>query len=239
MSASRDRKTGPANKSAWAILLAGGDLPGFGPDIDPLFLSLKSQPILSYAISAVERCPEIEHVLIVASPPRVERIRAMIGMFGSSKCKAIIPAAGSRDAMVRAALQSLGESKPAFLAIVDGAMPFVTADMLSETVRLAKKYGAASAANEITGPIVRTDHGAKVTGWSNGSTWWRTSGPQAFRVEVLEKALEYAAKKKLQVPDEASAVVAMKQDLRILPVQQRLIRIETRPDLALAEFLMR
>lgn len=239
MSTKKGRKATPTNSLTWAILLAGGRSSGFGEDVDPVFLSLNSKPVLTYSLSAIERCPDVENTVIVAPKERVESVRVMATMFGASKVKAVVAGSGSREAMVRAGLEAVSEAGPGYVAIVDGAVPGVTPEMISETVRAAHKCGAATVARPITDPIAESEKGSKITGLPNGSTWWITVGPQAFRVDVLERALQNAAKKKLRIADEAAAVAALKEDVQLVPIRRHLVRIDAPADLMLAEFLLR
>lgn len=239
MSTIKGRKAATASSSSWAIVLAGGRASGFSAEIDPVFLSLGSKPVLTYTIAAVERCPEVEGVVIVASKERVESLRSMVHMYGSSKVKAIVPGAATRDAMIRAGLAALADHHPGFIAVLDGAIPGVTPELIGEAVRAARKHGASSVARQIVEPIAESTKGFKITGLPNGSTWWSTVGPQVFRTELLERALANAAKKKLHPADEAAAVAALKQDVHLVPTRRMLVRIDGPADLMLAEYLLR
>lgn len=234
----KQTKALPTAEGVWAIVLAAGKASGFTTDVEPSFLSLGSKPVLAYSIQAIERCPEIEGVVVVASKERVDGLRGMLQMFGASKVKAIVSGGPARDEMVKSGLEAVDVSEAGFIAVVDGAIPNLTPELIAETVRAARKHGAASVARQLKGPLAESAKGNKITGLPNGSTWWTTLGPQVFRLDVIRRAMENAAKKRLKVADEAAAVVAMKGEVQLVPTDRMLIRIDSPQDLLLSEFLL-
>ncbi len=239
MTTNKARKSTSTSSSVWGIVLAGGRTSQFGTDIDPVFLSLGSKPVLTYSLAAVERCAEIEAVVVVASKERIDSVRTMINMFGCTKVKAIVAGPPPREAAVAAGLHALEERQPGFIAIVDGAVPGITPELISETIKMARKRGSAAVARQLALPVCESAKGVKITGTPEDGTLWITMGPQVFRKDHLEKALSHASKKKLRAADEAALAAAAKIDVHLVPTRRMLIRIDTPQDLNLAEYVLR
>jgi 2-C-methyl-D-erythritol 4-phosphate cytidylyltransferase len=239
MTTTKARKASALSPSVWGIVLAGGRASQFGSDIDPVFLSLGSKPVLTYCLSAIERCPDIEGIVVVAPKERVDSVRTMIGMFGCTKVKAIVAAPPAREASVSAGLQALADRNPGYVAILDGAIPGVAPEMISEAVKTSRKHGIAAVARPVGAPVCESAKGTKVTGMPEDGTIWVLLGPQVFRRDHLEKALANAAKKKIRGADEAALAVAAKLDVHLVPIRRLLIRIDSPQDLNLADHLLR
>lgn len=225
--------------SAWGLIIASGKPEGFAEGVDPSFLTLGSKPVLMHSLAAFEKCADIEGLVILASKDRVESVRAMVQMFGCAKVKRILPMGASRASSILGVVKELQGDKVPVLAIHEGIRPMVSADEISETVKLAKKHGAAVLCDRIPDPVRLTEKGSKVTAEVEGSHLWSCRSPQAFKVDVLVKALDAAAKKKVALRDEADALALVKGELHVVPATHSVIRISGPRDLVLADYLLR
>ena len=71
------------------------------------------------------------------------------------------------------------------------------------------------------------------------NTAWTAQTPQAYKLDVLEKALAAAAKKKAPLQDESAALELIKHEVHLVPCPPSNIRIANPEDLTLAEALKR
>lgn len=224
--------------SAWGLVVASGKPEDFTEGVDPSFLTLGSKPVLMHALAAFEKCPDIEGLILLANKDRVESVRAMVQMFGCAKVKRIAPLGAHRTASILGVIKELQGEKVSLLTLHEGIRPMVTAEEISETIKLAKKHGAAALCDRILDPVRMTDKGSKVTETVEG-TAWACRSPQTFKVELLTKALEAAQKKKLVLRDEAEALSLVKGELHVVPATRPVIRITGPRDLVLADYLLR
>lgn len=224
--------------SAWGLVVASGKPEDFTEGVDPSFLTLGSKPVLMHALAAFEKCPDIEGLVLLANKDRVESVRAMVQMFGCAKVKRIAPLGAHRTASILGVIKELQGEKVTLLTLHEGIRPMVTAEEISETIKLAKKYGAAALCDRILDPVRMTDKGSKVTETVEG-TAWACRSPQTFKVELLTKALEAAQKKKLVLRDEAEALSLVKGELHVVPATRPVVRITGPRDLVLADYLLR
>ena len=225
--------------SAWGLVLASGKPEDFAEGVDPSFLTLGTKPVLMHALAAYEKCPDVEGLVVLAAKERVDGVRAMVQMFGCSKVKRISPLANNRLQSVMGALKELKADKVPVVSIHEGIRPMVTPEEIAETIKVAKKSGAAVLCDRILDPVRLTEKGSKVTDSLSDGTAWSCRSPQTFKVDLLIKALEAAQKKKAVLRDEADAFALAKMELHVVPATRAVIRISGPRDLVLADYLLR
>lgn len=222
----------------FGIIVAAGKSERMGADVDKVFLSLGTRPVLSYAVQAFEQCPMIDGVILVVRKDRIDSARGMSQMFGFSKVRHIVAGGNSRQASVMNGLEKLGDDVK-IVAIHDGARPCVTAAIIEETIKSAKRHGSGVASVKVTDTIKEVDRGMLVSRTVDRTKLWAVQTPQTFRVDWLRKAYSLCAKKRMAVTDEASAVEMIGEEVHLVPVPGMNIKITSPADLSLAAMLLK
>ena len=221
----------------FGIIVAAGRSERMGSSADKAFLSLGTKPMLAYSLVAFERCPDIDGVIVVVRKDRLDAARGMARMFGCAKVRKVVAGGAKRQISVQNGLAQLNEDTR-IVAVHDGARPCVTAELVSDTVKAAKRYGSGVAAVKITDTVKHVERGFTVTKTVDRSKLWAVQTPQTFKYEVLVKAFGVVRKKKLTVTDEASAVEQVLKDVHLVPAALTNIKVTTPDDLALASALL-
>lgn len=224
---------------AWGVLIATTEGASFGEGIDPVFLTLSSRPVLTYSLSAFERCPDVEGLVLVAAKDRVESVRSMVQLFGCSKAKKILPAGASILSTLHSVLDAMGEEKISVITVHDASRPLVTSAQISETIQAARKQGAALLAAPVRESIVRTERSTKVSESIDSGNLWTVGSPRSYKIDILRKALAAAHKKKLSVVDESQTLPLVKVAPYVVPGDRSTTRIQAPSDLMLVETLLR
>jgi 2-C-methyl-D-erythritol 4-phosphate cytidylyltransferase len=222
----------------FGIIVAAGKSERMGPDVDKAFLSLGTRPVLAYSLLAFEQCPLIDGVILVVRKDRMDSARGLAQIFGCDKVRKIVAGGASRQASVMTGLAALGDDVRV-VAVHDGARPCVTSDLISETIKSAKRHGSGVAAVKITDTIKEVDRGMVVSRTVDRSKLWAVQTPQTFKVELLTRAYEHVGKKKLAITDEASAVETLGEEVHLVPAPLSNIKITTPEDLALAGMILK
>jgi 2-C-methyl-D-erythritol 4-phosphate cytidylyltransferase len=220
------------------IIVAAGRGERMGPDVDKVFLSLGSKPVLVHSLLAFEKCAEIDEIILVVRKERVETARCAVQMFGCTKVRKIVVGGTQRQMSVANGMAELTDATD-IVAVHDGARPCVTSALISETIRSARQYGSGVAAVKITDTVKEVEKGMIISKTVDRTKLWRVQTPQSFKRELLEKALELVRKKKITVTDEASAVEFISKAVRLVPSSSSNIKITSPDDLVLAAALMR
>jgi len=222
----------------YGIVVAAGKSTRMGPDVDKAFLGLGSKPLVAYPLQAFEKCHDIDGVILVVRKERIESARGLVQMYGFSKVTKIIAGGNERQISVQNGVDALPKEAQ-IVAVHDGARPCVTPELISETIKSAKKYGSGVAGIKITDTVKSVERGYIVSETVDRTYLWAVQTPQTFKVDLLKKALEMVKKKKRVVTDEASAVELLGEDVHIVPSSSANIKITTADDLMLAAALMR
>lgn len=225
--------------SAWGIIITGGKADEFAEGVDTAFLTLASKPVLTYSLTAFERCPEVEGLVLVSSKERIESVRAMVQMFGCYKVKKILAGPTQRLGAVLTGLRAIEDEKVSVVTVHDGTRPCVTPEQISETVKAARKHGSGILATRSADPVKEVAKGTKITAHLDPATLWHALTPQSFKLETLRKALDAAQKKKAVIHDEAEALGLTKAEAHVVATTRPSIRIAAPADLNLAEYLLR
>lgn len=224
--------------SCWGVIIACGKGQQFSPEISTPFINLAGKPILVHVLTAYEQCPDIKGIVVVTDKTRTDSVLGMAQMFGLSKVKKVLAGFSARLPSIHAALTSLDEDIN-LVVIQDGARPFLKADLISEVIKTAKRFGAAVAANPVQDGIKETLKGQTVGKSVKGGAFWLIQTPRAYRRDILEKGLRAAAKKKMDLEDESAALDLVKQPVRLVESSPSNLAIRSGADFALAMALLK
>lgn len=104
-------------------------------------------------------------------------------------------------------------------------------------VRGAAAFGAAAPAVAVK-DTVKVVRGGFVMATPDRDTLRAVQTPQVFDFDLLRAALEQAKREERKITDDCSAVEALGMEVRILPGEERNIKITTPMDLKLAQLLL-
>jgi len=220
------------------IIVAAGKGERMGARVDKAFVSLGVKPVLAYSLEVFEECTDIDAVIIVAKKDRLAAARGMAQMFGCAKAQKVVAGGLKRQDSVQAGLAALGEDVR-HVVIHDAARPCVTTELISATLKAAKRYGAGLAAVKIADTIKRVERGTTVSETVDRSKLWSVQTPQAFKLELLQQAYDLVNKKGLTVTDEGSAVELVSDKVHIVPSTWTNIKITTAEDLPIAAAMLK
>jgi 2-C-methyl-D-erythritol 4-phosphate cytidylyltransferase/2-C-methyl-D-erythritol 2,4-cyclodiphosphate synthase len=236
-----------------AIIAAGGRGERFGGAEPKQLLSVGGTPILARSVDAFTSHPSVDAV-IVALPPaladhppaylRSARAFARHGEEaemrpGTGTPVWIVAGGARRQDSVANAFRAAGETTDV-IVIHDAARPFATAELIARTIAAAAESGAAVAAVRSRDTVKRTDRVAAASGRTvletiPRDTIYLAQTPQAFRREVLRRALEIGARDLVEATDEAALVERAGLPVRLVDGEASNIKITTPDDMVLGE----
>ena len=148
---------------------------------------------------------------------------------------------GERADSVRAALHALpaGVAADALVLVHDAARPNLRADDISNLHEAAMTHAdGAILAAPVRDTLKRADATGCIAATEPRDGIWRALTPQAFRRDLLLRALQAARADGVTVTDEAQAVERLGRHPRLVEGREDNLKVTTPADLALAEFLL-
>lgn len=207
---------------------------GYGKN--KLFIPVRDIPIIVHTLAVFERDGWCAEILLVINERDREEINRYIKHYGITKVTELVEGGRERQQSVFSGLKRL-EEEEGIVLIHDGARPFVKTEHIHRLVETADREGAAVLAVPVKDTIKKVE-GKEVQETVDRSTLWAVQTPQAFRLSVIKKAHELAAKDRFFGTDDASLVERTCQRVKIIEGDYENIKITTKEDLLFAEALL-
>ncbi len=216
-----------------AIIVAAGKSERMGTGTDKAFLNLGPKPVLAWSLLAFERCSDVDQVVLVVRKDQIMATKALVRMFGISKIRAVVSGGAKRQDSVMNGLKEV-DSDTRIVVIHDGARPCVKPETITETVKLARRTGAAVVGCHIWDTVKVVEKGTTVARTEDRTKLWAVQTPQAFSASIIRRAYANVAAKKLDVTDDASAVELLGEPVKIFETNTPNLKITTVEDLQIA-----
>ena len=159
--------------------------------------------------------------------------KALVRMFGISKVRAVVAGGPKRQDSVMNGLKEV-DSDTRVVVVHDGARPCVKPETIAETVKVAKRTGAAVVGCHIWDTVKYVEKGTTVTRTEDRSKLWAVQTPQAFSASLIRRAYAEVAKRKAEVTDDAAAVELLGEPVKIVETDVPNLKITTVEDLRIA-----
>lgn len=167
-----------------ALIIAGGSGERMHQDIPKQFLSINDRPVIVYTLEAFEHHPEIDEIAVVCIEGWEQVLMAYARQFGITKLKSVIPGGDCGQASIRNGVYALEEShsKDDIVLIHDAIRPLVSAEIISDCIRVTSMYGNAIAVIPCAEAMLTTDDEQVSTGSYPRDGLKRTQTPQGFKL---------------------------------------------------------
>lgn len=225
---------GTTTRAALVVPAAGsGERLGLG--IPKALADLGGRPMLAVTVSRLLEAAAFEDVVVLAPPdalrPFAEALAAVDARIR------VLPGGGTRQQSVALGTAALAPGIDV-ACVHDAARPLVAAATVRQVIEAAAAGGAATAASR-PADSVRAEVEAGVTTALDRARLWMVETPQAFRLGLLKRAHDEAARAGREYTDDASLVEALGERITIVATQGRNLKVTLEADLALATLLLR
>lgn len=212
--------------STWAVLVAAGRGERLGEDRPKAFVRLGELPLLAEPLRRLDASEWIEHVVLVAPPEWEEPAILLAEEIGASKVTACVTGGATRTESVRAGVAEVPEDAAAIL-VHDAARPLVPDDVVGRIVEaLGEGFDGAVPALPVADTVKRVDRDVVVETLVRDDLA-AVQTPQGFVAPVLRAALASG----VEGSDCASLVERNGGRVKIVPGDERLLKVTTRADL--------
>lgn len=183
------------NMKITAVIAAAGSGTRMGKG-NKLLIPINGKTVIERTLEAFQKSEYINEIVLVTSPEG--EIARLARSF--SKVTHIVEGAQTRAESVRRGIDFADGCD--YIAVSDGARPFVSCELIMRIAESAKKNGAAVPCIPLTDTVKDVDNG-KIEKTLDRSRLFGAQTPQIFRKELLRLAYEKCGD---GVTDESSAV---------------------------------
>ena len=179
-----------------ALLIAGGTGNRMHQDIPKQFLTVNEKPVIVYTMEVFQNHAEIDEIVVVCLAGWENVLAAYGKQFNITKLHKIVVGGTTGQESIYNGISALAEdhSMDDLILVHDGNRPLLPANMISDCIATANKYGCAVAAIPCQEAMVLTDDGVVSTGNIDRAYLKRTQTPHGFTLgkmcELHRKAKE-------------------------------------------------
>ena len=182
--------------STISLLIAGGSGARMKQDIPKQFLTVNERPVIVYTLEAFEKHPEIDAIAVVCVEGWEQVLWAYAKQFNIDKLKYVIPGGETGQASIRNGVFELEKhyEKDDIVLIHDAIRPMVSAEIISDNIRVCREHGNAITVVPCAEAMLTTEDGMESSELYPRDNLKRTQTPQAFRLgdicDLHRRALE-------------------------------------------------
>ncbi|CEQ17388.1 2-C-methyl-D-erythritol 4-phosphate cytidylyltransferase [Paraclostridium sordellii] len=220
------------------IIVAAGTGSRMKKDINKQFIKLDNKEIIAYTIDKFYINDEIDDIVVVIKKDEEDYFKKNI--LEKYKFKNIKIAYGGeeRQDSVYNGIQKLDKNCEVVL-VHDGARPFVTEEIINNSIQEAKKHNAVVVGVKVKDTIKVVGEEGNIVDTPNRKYLWSVQTPQVFKYDIITKAYENAYNENYYGTDDAMLVEKIGYDVKMIEGSYDNIKITTQEDLNFGEQILR
>ena len=178
------------------LIIAGGSGARMHQNIPKQFLTVNERPVIVYTLEAFQKHADIDAIAVVCIEGWEQVLWAYANQFNITKLKYVIPGGKNGQDSIRNGVYELEKhyAPEDIVLIHDAIRPMVSAEIISDCIVKAKKYGSAIATIPCAEAMMQTEDGEISVGSYPRDRLKRTQTPQGFPIgkicDLHRRALE-------------------------------------------------
>lgn len=179
-----------------ALLIAGGAGASMHQNIPKQFLTVNERPVIVYTLGAFQQHPEINEIAVVCVHGWEPVLLAYADQFNITKLKYVVPGGENGQESIKNGVFELEKHyrDDDIVLIHDAIRPLVSAEIISNCIRVTQLYGNAVTVIPCAGAMLQTEDGITSDRSCSRDQLKRTQTPQGFRLgqicDLHRKALK-------------------------------------------------
>lgn len=217
-----------------AIILAAGKGTRMNMGMNKIYLNIKGKTILAHTLDVFFSCSSINEIILVIGAGEEELCREkVLNNIDINKPFKLVTGGKERQDSVYNGIRSIDENSDLVL-IHDGARPFITADIIDQSIEAAKLYKAAVVGVPVKDTVKEADGSDFIVRTPERSSLWLVQTPQTFLKNVIVQAYELSIKDRIPATDDSMLVERMGIRVKMVTGSYDNIKITTPEDIAFA-----
>ncbi len=181
-----------------ALIIAGGVGARMGQDIPKQFINVYDKPVIVYTLEAFQKHPQIDGIEVVCLNEWQGALMAYAKQFGISKLENIVDGGKNGQDSIRNGLFDIAQrhtDKDDIVLIHDAIRPMISAEVISDNIRVCRQYGNAITVVPCTAAMLRTYDSLSSEQQIPRDNLKITQTPQAFFIQEIVEAHKEALEK--------------------------------------------
>lgn len=181
-----------------ALIIAGGVGARMGQDIPKQFINVYDKPVVVYTMEAFQNHPNIDEIEIVCLEGWHEIVYAYAKQFGITKLKSVVNGGINGQDSIRNGLEDIASrhlNDDDIVLVHDAIRPLLSQDIISDNLRVCKKYGNAITVVPCTAAMLKTFDGLSSEEQVPRDNLKTTQTPQTFFLKDILGAHKEALEK--------------------------------------------
>lgn len=218
-----------------AVVLAAGNSQRMGRD--KILMPIGGKPVIAHTLAVLQNSDCIDEIVVVTKYESLQEIADICHNYGITKTSKVI--LGGKTRLESSLLGvSNADERAKFIAIHDGARPFLTDKLIERVVHSAHQHNAAAPAVAPTDTVRVLNAKGVVTDTPQRELVALMQTPQVFMAEMIKASLTRAQQRGLKLTDDCSAVEAMGYKVTVVAGDPDNIKLTTARDLYIAEGIL-
>lgn len=183
-----------------ALLTAAGKSTRMHIDIPKQFLHIAGKPVIIHTMEAFQKHPEIDAIMVVTLDIWKDMIMAYASEFGITKLRWIAEGGETGQESIKKGILKLYEEcdETDVIMIHDGNRPFISDEIISDSLATYREYGGAVAAIPCIEAIFRSKDGNSSCDSIPREELFRTQTPHSYSLKKMIWAHTEAEKRKIE-----------------------------------------
>jgi 2-C-methyl-D-erythritol 4-phosphate cytidylyltransferase len=220
------------------IIPAAGMGRRMGASRSKQYIPLNGLPLLVHTLKPFEESHLVDAIILTVPIGDKDYCKKeVVDMFGFKKVTDILHGGKERQDSVRIGLNML-DSGIDFVIIHDGVRPFITHQIIADSIHGAETSGACVVAVPAKDTIKAASEDHLVLRTLERKDLWLVQTPQTFRYEIIKEAHEKALADGFHSTDDSALVERLGNQVSIVQGSYNNIKITTSEDLIIAEAIL-
>lgn len=170
-----------------ALIIAGGSGQRMHQDIPKQFLTVYEKPVIIYTLEAFQSHPEIDEIAVVCISGWEQVLLSYAKQFNITKLRNVFAGGGNGQESIKNGIMELERlfSPDDLIIIHDAIRPMVSAEIISDNIRIAVQKGNATSVIPCAEAMLQTSDGIASNESYPRENLKRTQTPQAFRLQDI------------------------------------------------------
>ena len=183
-----------------ALLTAAGTGSRMKMELPKQFLHINGRPVIVHTMEAFQNHPQIDAIIVVTLESWIDTVKAYANEYGIKKLKWVVVGGATGQESIYCGLKELKRhcKSSDIVMIHDGNRPFISAEIISDSLATCKQHGSAVAAMPCVEAIFRSSDGVESADSIPREELFRTQTPHTYSLGKLLAAHDEARKRRIE-----------------------------------------